>query len=394
VSETVDRQGPLTSLKVLDLGVILAGPLCATFLGDLGADVVKVERPDSGDSMRGIGWKHPDAKDSIWWKIVGRNKRSVTMNLREEDGQEGLRRLAAGADVLIDGFRPGVMERWGCGWEELHQLNPKLVMCRVSGFGQTGPGKSRPGFGTLAEAMSGLAAVTGWPDTPPTLPAFGLADSIAGLTSAMATLAAIHERETVSGEGQMVDVALTEPLMALLGPQLPTWELLGIQQQRTGNRAPFVAPRGAYECSDGKWLALSGSTQETAARIFRAIGHPEFLEDPRFATNQDRLQNADALDEAIGAWTKQLPREQAIAALSSGEVAVAAVYDSADILADEHFQARESFTRIDDDELGKVVMPNIIARHSRTPGKIRHTGPSLDQDGHELESIIAAWGES
>jgi crotonobetainyl-CoA:carnitine CoA-transferase CaiB-like acyl-CoA transferase len=381
---------PYSGVKVIVLANLIAGPFIGTLMADYGADVVQVEQPGIGDPLRGLAWKHPKSSDSIWWKIAARGRTSVALDLHDVDAQDAVRGLAAEADVVIDAYRPGVLERWGLGWETLHELNPRLVMCRISGFGQTGPYRERPGFGTLGEAMSGFAAINGWPDLPPTLPPFALGDGVAALTGAFATGMALFERER-SGLGQMIDISLVEPLMFLLGPQLAVSHLLGVNQGRTGNSTPFSAPRGAYQCSDGGWIALSGSTPQITRRLFETIGHPEFCEDPRFTTNELRCANAGVLDKAISAWTAQRTADEALKELSANQVAVSAILDAGGILADPHFRERESYVFVDDDELGAVPMPNVIARLSRTPGQIRHTGQPLPEEGDAIPEIRDRW---
>lgn len=374
------RRGPLANYRVLDLGVLFAGPMVASVMADYGADVVKVELSDIGDPLRRYGWGHK-GQDSLYWKFIGRGKRTIALDLRSDEGRETTLRLAAAADVVVENFRPGVLERWGLGWDALHALNPRLVLVRLTGFGQEGPYRDKPGFGTVAEAMSGFAHINGWPDRPPLLPPFGLADGIAALAATVATVNALLWRDTVSGEGQQIDVAITDPLFSILGPQAAAFTELNIAQARSGNRTPFVTPRGAYRCSDGAWIALSGATDAVAFRVLRLIGGEALAADSRFATNLGRNQHADELDALIQNWVAQRTCDEAIAAMSAVEAAAGPVYSIDQILADPHFQARQMFVDVPDEDLGTVTIPNIMARMSATPSQIRFAGrrPNADR---------------
>lgn len=379
-------QGPLEGYRVLDLGELFAGPLIGCFLADLGADVVKVEKPGGGDSLRGFGWSKGET--SLYWKFGGRNKRTITADLRTSEGQDLVRQLVQEADVLVENFRPGVMERWNLGWEELHSSNPGLVMARVSGFGQHGPYRDRPGFGTIAESMSGFAALSGWPDRPPSLPPFGLADGIAALAGAFSVVSALLWRDAHGGEGQQIDIAITDPIFSILGPQATVYGAIGVEQERSGNSTPFTSPRGAYQCSDGKWVALSGATQQVAERVFTVLGKPELLRDPRFATNKARVENSAAVDDLLQEWIGQRDRDEVIRTMEKAQCAIGPIYTISEILADEHFQSRPMFVRIPDEELGEVVVPNVFAQFSATPGLIRHGGRPVDAD---REDILRSW---
>ncbi|MEE2815105.1 MAG: CoA transferase, partial [Actinomycetota bacterium] len=301
---------PLTGLRVVDASTLFAGPMAAMHLGDMGAEVIKVEHPTKPDPARG----HGPSKDgqNLWWKTLGRNKRTVALDLHADAGRDAFLRLAQTADVVIENFRPGTLERWGLGYEELSAANPGLVLARVTGFGQIGPYRSRPGFGTLAEAMSGFAASTGEPDGPPTLPPFGLADGIASLATAYAILVALHARAANGGAGQVVDVAIIEPILAMLGPQITRWDQLGTVQPRTGNRSTNNAPRNAYRTADGSWVAVSTSAQSIAERVVALVGRPELADEPWFATGAGRAEHADLLDEAVGGWIARHSRAQVI----------------------------------------------------------------------------------
>ena len=363
--------GSLAGLRVLDLATLFAGPLAATLLGDFGAEVVKVEHPRQPDPSRG----HGPSKDGIglWWKLLGRNKRTITLDLSRPGGRATLLRLAAGADVIIENFRPGTLEKWDLGWEELSAVNPRLVLARVTAFGQFGPYARRPGFGTLAEAMSGFAAITGEPDAPPTLPPFGLADSIAALATAYAVITALNARER-TGEGQVVDMAIIEPILTVLGPQPIWYDQLGHVQERTGNRSANNAPRNTYRTADGSWVAVSTSAQSVAERVMRLVGRPELVDEPWFATGADRARHADVLDAAVGTWIARHGRDEVLAAFEKAEAAVAPVQDVRDVMTDPQYRALDSVTTVDDPELGPLRMQNVLFRLSATPGAIRWAG--------------------
>ncbi|MDN3356413.1 CoA transferase [Actinomadura sp. DC4] len=375
----------LSGLRILDVATLFAGPLAATMLGDYGAEVIKIEHP-RGDPVRG----HGASKDGVglWGKVIGRNKKSVTLYLGSPEGQEIFRRMVVDADVVIENFRPGTLERWGLGYEELSAINPGLVLARVTGFGQFGPYAGRPGFGTLAEAMSGFAAITGEPDGPPTLPPFGLADGIAALTTAFAVMTALRERET-SGAGQVVDLAIIEPILTLLGAQPTTYDQLGEVQPRTGNRSANNAPRNTYRTRDGRWVAVSTSAQSIAERVMRLVGRPELVEEPWFATGSERAKHADELDAAVGSWIAGRDRDDVVAAFEEANAAVAPIYDVRDVMADPQFAALESIITVEDDELGPLRMQNVLFRLSRTPGEITGAGPPLGRDTAE---VLARYG--
>ncbi|WP_432135993.1 CaiB/BaiF CoA transferase family protein [Streptomyces sp. bgisy154] len=377
---------PLAGLRVLDLATLFAGPLAATLLGDFGAEVIKVEHPAKPDPSRG----HGPAKDGagLWWKVLGRNKRTMTLDLSTRGGRATLLRLAETADVVIENFRPGTLEKWDLGWAELSAANPRLVLARVTAFGQFGPYSHRPGFGTLAEAMSGFAAITGEPDAPPTLPPFGLADSIAGLTTAYAVMTALAARES-TGRGQVVDMAIIEPILAVLGPQ-PTWyDQLGHVQPRTGNRSANNAPRNTYRTADGTWVAVSTSAQSVAERVMRLVGRPDLVDEPWFATGAGRAGHSDVLDEAVGGWIAARPRDEVLAAFEKAEAAVAPVQDVRDVMTDPQYAALATITTVDDPELGPLRLQNVLFRLSETPGAIRWAGRP---HGADTDSVLTELG--
>ena len=377
-----ETQPPLRGLRVIDAATIFAGPLIATLLGDFGADVIKVEHP-KGDPLRQTGYQKDDVP--LWWKMVGRNKRGITLDLKQADGQDIFKRLIADADVLIENFRPGTLERWGLGWEVLHALNPRLVMVRVTGFGQTGPYSQRPGFGTLAEAFSGFAHVTGQPDGPPTLPPFGLADGVAAQYGTFATMFALYERDAKgSGQGQFIDLSIYEPLFALLGYQPTVFDQLGVVQQRSGNRSVSNAPRNAYRTADGRWVALSSAAPAILKRLLRLTGGEAAADDPRFGTAESRLQHVDALDAIVGGWIGRHRLDDVLAAFEKAEAAIAPVYDVAQIFDDPHYQARADIVEVADGELGAVKMQNVFPFLSRTPGRIGRAGPRLGEHNEEI----------
>jgi len=380
-----ETHGPLHGVKVLDIATVFAGPMAATMLGDFGADVIKIGHPTKADSVR---W-HGASKDGVglWWKIIGRNKRTITLYLGAPEGQEIFKKLVAEADILIENFRPGTLERWGLSPETLHEINPGLVIARVTGFGQFGPYSKRPGFGTLAEAMSGFAAITGEPDGPPTLPPFGLADGIAGLTAAYAIMVALHSKNQ-TGSGQVIDLAIIEPILTVLGPQIIAYDQLGELQPRLGNRSSNNAPRNTYKTRDEHWVAISTSAQSVAERVMHLVGRPELIEEPWFASGSERATHSDVLDEAVSSWISQRDRDAVMQAFEQADAAIAPIYDVRDIYADPQFEALGSIVSIPDEELGEVKMQNVLFRLSETPGEIRHAGSAQGLNTLEvLESL-------
>ena len=365
---------PLAGLRVIDCSTVIAGPRIAMYLGDFGADVIKVEHPERGDDTRRFGAQRDGV--SCYWKVVSRNKRCITLNLSDPQGQELARKLFATADVLIENFRPGTLERWNLDPTSLLEDNPKLVIVRVTGFGQTGPYAKRPGFATLAEAMSGLASITGEPDGPPVLPPIALADEVTGLVGTWATLAALYWRDTKGGKGQIIDLSLYESLMQLLGPLPLAWDQLGYLQPRMGSRLPYTAPRNAYLCNDGKWVALSATAQRVAMRVFDAIERPELKDDARFATHADRIAHMDELDELIADWISRHTRDEALEKFERHDAALAPIYDVAEFMADPHVNERGSISTVDDPTWGPIRMQSVHPLMSETPGRIADAGPN------------------
>jgi crotonobetainyl-CoA:carnitine CoA-transferase CaiB-like acyl-CoA transferase len=373
----------LGGIKVIDTATLFAGPLAATLLGDFGAEVIKVEHPKRGDPAR----SHGASKNGVglWWKTLARNKKCVTLYLGDRRGAELFERLVADADVVVENFRPGTLEKWGLGPERLHEINPRLVLARVTGFGQFGPLARRPGFGTLAESMSGFAHITGQPDGPPTLPPLGLADGIAALATAFAVMTALRARET-TGKGQVVDLAIIEPILTILGPQPTVYDQLGIVQQRHGNRSVNNAPRNTYRSRDGRWLAISTSATPIAERVMRLVGRDDVVEEPWFATGSGRVEHADELDAAVAAWIAERDADEVIEAFQKADAALAPIYDAADVLADPQYQALGSIVEVPDPELGSLKMQNVMFRLSQTPGQIRWAGRPLGADTDEVLS--------
>jgi crotonobetainyl-CoA:carnitine CoA-transferase CaiB-like acyl-CoA transferase len=377
---------PLEGVRVLDVATLFAGPMAAMYLGDFGAEVIKVEHPRRPDPSRG----HGAAKDGVglWWKMLGRNKQTITLDLSREEGQDLLLGLARDADVIIENFRPGTLERWNLSYERLREANPGLVLARVTGFGQFGPYARRPGFGTLAEAMSGFAAMTGEPDGPPTLPPFGLADGIAALATAYAVMTALRARDA-GGTGQVVDLSIIEPILSVLGGQPTAYDQLGLVPPRTGNRSLNNAPRNTYRCADGSWVAVSTSAQSIAERVMRLVGRPEYLAEPWFATGAGRAEHADELDAAVAGWVGARTRAEVLEEFEKAEAAVAPIYDVADIMADPQLAALEAITTVNDPDLGPVRMQNVLFRLSETPGGVRWTGRS---HGADTDRILGSLG--
>ncbi len=377
-------QGPLDGVRVLDLSRLVAGNMLSLQLADFGADVVKVE-PPAGDPLR--DWR--DGGAPLYWKTYGRNKRSLVLNLREASARDALLRLVARADVFIENYRPGTLEEMGLGPDVLLEKNPGVIIVRVSGFGQTGPYAPLPGFGTLVEAMSGLAARTGFADREPVLPPLALADMIAGLYGAFAVATALRARDTGAARGQVIDLTLLESMFSVLGPEAAIYRMTGTVRERTGSGSHISAPRNVYRCADGKYIAISGSTESMARRIFRAIGRADMIEDARFSTNSARVAHRPLVDAAVGGWFATKNRDEALALMREANVTAGPVYDIADAVADEHFRERGIVVEVEDAELGSLPMHDIVPRLSQTPGVWRRPAPAL---GEHTDAVLAEAG--
>ena len=377
-------EGPLRGLRVIDAGQMIAAPLCCTLLADFGADVIKIEHPVHGDAMR----TRPPEKEgkSLWWKVIARNKRTITLDLSKPEGQELLKRLADTADILVENYRPGTFERWGLGYETLSARNPGLVFVRVSGYGQTGPYAARGGYGTVAEAFTGLPSFTGFPNGPPTLTSsFAMADSVAANFAAMAAMFAIYERDQGgSGKGQVVDVSLYEPLFRLIEFQVIAYDQTGLVRTRIGNRSTTDSPRNAYETKDGRYITISASTQKSFDRLVVTMGLPGLATDERFTDGLRRQRNADALDVIMAGWFRRYDFAEALRILEAGEVVTGPILTIADIFKDPHYAARETIVPVPDIDFGRVRMQNVTPRLTRTPGRVRHAGKELGADNEAI----------
>lgn len=378
----IDKRGmPLNGIRVLDLSRLMAGNMLSLQLADFGAEVIKVESTQ-GDTLR--DWKN-DGKP-LWWKVYGRNKKSITLDLKSSSDCAALMKLVPQAQVVIESFRHGGMESFGLGPKELLKANPKLVIVRISGWGQTGPYAQRPGFGTLVEAFSGFAQRNGFPDKPPALPNLGLADMIAGLSGAFATLAALREVEVNGGLGQVIDLSLLEPIIGVLGPDAAIYQHTGKLPGRLGNRVENAAPRNAYLCSDGQFIVMSGSTQRMAERVLSSIGRADLCSDPRYVDNAARVKNVDSLDALIGEFISQRTLNENMEHFNKHEVTVGPILNVDQLIQDPHIIGRDVFVEIPDEQLGTVMMHNVFPRLSRTPGRIRNTAPEIGQDQSLLDA--------
>ena len=384
-------EGPLAGLSVLDASQLYAGGTIGALLADFGAEVIKIEHPTYGDSLRSAG----GVKDgiSLIWKFHSRNKKGITLNLNTSEGGSIFKRLIENTDILIENFRPGTLERWGLGYDVLTEINPRLIMVRISGFGQTGPYKSRAGFGTIAEAMSGFAHMTGEADGPPTLPPLALADGIAGLFGVFSAMFAVYYRDVVgAGVGQEIDVSLYEPLFLILGAQPILYDQLGIIRNRHGNRsASGGGPRNLYRCSDDSWVAVSAFAPSIALRVLRLVGGEELASDERYSTPQAREQHAEEVDSLVALWIRQHPADVVIRKFEEVEAAIGPVYNTAELMEDPQVQARQSVVSVDDPDLGQLRMQNAFPGMSRTPGKIRHAGPT-EMGAHNREIYVERLG--
>lgn len=375
--------GPLAGIRVIETGVLLAGPFCARLLADFGAEVIKIEPPNEGDPMRTTGQALLDGK-SLWWPSISRNKKCVTLNLRVPEGQAILRQLIGEADVLIENFRPGTFEGWGLGYETLRQINPGLVFVRVSGYGQTGPKRGKPGFAAVAEAFGGLRNLVGFPDRPPCRVGISLGDSLSGMFAALGVMMALYHRDVNDGQGQVVDMALYEAVFALLEGSLTEYDKLGYQRSRTGTLLPGFAPSNLYPCRGGQWIVIAANTDGLFRRLCKLMNREELLDDPRFARQIERGQNREAIDEIVAAWTAEQELPTLLAQLEAATIPVGPVYSIEDIVNDPHYQARDMLLTLHDRVLGEIRMPGVVPKLSDTPGSVRSTGPELGEHNTEV----------
>ena len=379
--------GPLDGIRVLELGQLIAGPFASRLLAEFGADVIKVEPPGTGDPLR--KWRMLHDGTSVWWASQSRNKRSVTLDLRDPEGQAIARRLAAEADVVIENFRPGALEGWGLGWDTLHELNPKLVMLRVSGYGQTGPYRDLPGFGVIGEAMGGLRHLSGEPGRTPVRVGVSIGDSLAALHGVIGILLALRHRDQQGGQGQMIDVALYESVFNMMESLLPEYSVFGAVRQAAGSSLPGIAPSNAYRCRDGKFALIAGNGDSIFRRLMEVIERPDLAADPALAQNDGRVANVERLDAAIGAWTAQHSLEEVLDHLNEARIPAGKIYDVADIATDPHYRAREMILDSTLDDGTPVQLPGVLPKLDATPGTVRSRAPTL---GQHTDEVLASLG--
>ncbi len=383
----------LEGLRVVEMGTLIAGPFCTRLLADFGAEVIKVEPPGGGDPMRQWGQAHKDDR-SLWWSCQSRNKKCVTLNLREHEGQELARKLAAKADILVENFRPGRMEEWGLGYEALKEINPGLIMVRISGFGQTGPYKHKVGFGSVGEAMGGLRYLTGYPDRPPTRVGISIGDSLASIFGALGAMMAVYHRDVNGGSGQYIDVALYEVVFALMESSLPEYDKLGHVKERTGTKLPKIAPSNSYDTKDGKYIIIGANNDNIFRRLCRLMGKEEMADDPRYATHTSRGERQDELDDLINQWTQQYTLEQLVKMLNDASIPAGPIYSIADIVNDPHYRARDMILEVLDPVWGNIKHPGIVPKFSETPGDIQWAGPGLGEHNDEVYRGLLGMSDS
>ncbi len=386
----ISNAGPLSDIRVIELGQLIAGPFCGQLLADFGAEVIKVEPPKTGDPIRRWGLERTGGKP-LWWSVIGRNKKSITIDLRVETGQDLARRLIAKADILIENFRPGTLERWNLDYTQLSAVNPKLIMVRVSGFGQTGPYAKRAGFGVIGEAMGGLRHIVGDPTTPPSRMGISIGDSLAGTFAALGAMMALHERSR-TGRGQVVDAALYEAVLAMTESLIPDYQQGGFIRERTGAILPGIAPSNVYPSRDGIMILIAANQDSVFCRLAEAMGMPSLASDPLFSTHEARSHSQARLDKLISEWTRLQDAAQLESVLAKHHVPASRVYRAPEMLSDAHFAAREAIVKIEDPTMGEIAMQNVVPRLSLNPGKIRSTGPALGE--HNLMTFKGILGLS
>ncbi len=382
---------PLAGIRVLELGQLIAGPFAAKILGEFGAEVIKVEPPQGGDPLR--KWRLLHEGNSVWWEVQSRNKRSLALDLREPECQQVVRQLAGQCDIVIENFRPGALEEWGLGWEALHALNPGLIMLRVSGYGQTGPYKDRPGFGVVGEAMGGLRHLSGEPGRPPVRVGVSIGDSLAALHGVIGIMMALRQREQHGGQGQYIDVALYESVFNMMESLLPEYSVFGAVREPAGSSLPGITPSNAYLCKDGKYALVAGNGDSIFKRLMTAIGRPDMAANPDYAHNDGRARHAGVIDAAIGHWTSALTLDEVLAILDQARVPAGRVYDIADIAADPHYQARDMLLDAALPDGTPLKVPGIVPKLSASPGAIRRPAPQLGQDTQDILDSLGVTAE-
>jgi crotonobetainyl-CoA:carnitine CoA-transferase CaiB-like acyl-CoA transferase len=391
VRDFARRERPLEGLRVLEFGSLIAGPFATRIMAEFGAEVIKVERPGAGDPLRTWRYVDPRTKTSLWWALQSRNKKLVTLNVGHPDGLDLAKRLAAQSDILVENFKPGTLEKLGLGWEVLHEVNPRLILVRVSGYGQTGPYKDRPGFANIGEAMGGIRYITGEPNRAPVRSGISLGDSLASLYAVIGALTAVHARDVRgTGEGQVVDVALYEAVFNLMESMVPEYDVAGIVRERTGSSLPGITPSNTYCSKDGSYVAIGGNSDAIFKRLMQAIGRPELGEDPRYATNADRTEHADELDSLIEDWVEGGTAEEITRILDEADVPVGPIYTLEDIVADEQYGAREMLFEAEVEGVGTVRMPGLAPKLSETPGAVGWYGGALGAHNGEIYGGLLA----
>lgn len=376
-------QSPLKGLKIIEMGQLLAGPFASTLLAWFGAEVIKIEPPGTGEPLR--TWRELYKGTSLWWYILGRNKKSITLNLRDPRGQEIARQLIKSADAVVENFKPGTMERWGLGYDKLSATNPRLIMVRVSGWGQTGPNAPKPGYASVAEGAGGLRYVTGYPDRPPVRPNLSLGDSLAGLHAALGLLLAVYHRDIQgSDKGQIVDTAIYESVFNMMESMVPEYQMFGTIRERQGSKLTGIVPTNTYPCKDGKYIIIGGNGDSVFQRLMCAVGHPEMAQSPRFAHNNDRVEHEQEIDDAIRAWTQQHAFEEVLDKLEQANVPVGAIYSIADIMTDPQFRARGMFETFGLPDGTPITLPTFAPKLTSTPGRTEWIGPTLGAHNDEV----------
>ncbi|MDV8077967.1 CoA transferase [Rhodococcus sp. IEGM 1370] len=384
--------GPLSDLRVVEMGQLLAGPFCGQLLADFGAEVIKLEPPGKGDPMRQWGREKPHGK-SLWWPVVARNKKSVTCNLRTEEGQALARNIIGKSDIVVENFRPGTLERWGLGYEDLRTLDPRLIMARVTGYGQDGPYSPRAGFGSIGEAMGGIRYVTGNPDLPPSRAGISLGDSLAAVFATIGVLTAVHHRER-TGRGQLVDSAIYEAVLAMMESLLPEYEIGGYQRERTGSVLPNIAPSNVYPTRGGEMILVAANQDSVYARLITAMGRADLVSDPRYVDHASRGVNMDELDDVISAWTADLGTDEVLDILHEAGVPAGRIYTARDMFDDPHFAARDAIVRLAHPDFGEIPMAGVVPKLSDSPGAVRHAGPELGEHNSDIYGSLLGLTEA